>query len=334
MPTIATFGSAAARSFGFSSGPYIAPPGQILYDTAGVYTWTVPPGVYSVSVVSIGGGGGGHRFTSYARGGAGGGLAWKNDIPVTPGGTVTITVGARGTPSITNSSANTATPGGFSSFETNAPMTYVGVTGFGGGAGFYAGSAAATRPAGGGAIATASPGGTRGTYTGGYGGWGYAYAGGGGGAAGYQGNGGNACVTTTNTYGQAGNAGAAGGGGGGGGGSGGSSRAAGAGGGVGWKGMSGNSVTGSGGAAYTSSSYNGWCGTSGSGGLPPNTALQGTTTVPTSATYISGGEPGGGGAASDNSAGGAGSGGRGIVRIMWTGTGSTRAYPATNTQDM
>ena len=43
------------RSFG-------APPGQQAYTTAGIYTWVVPGGVSSVSVVAVGGGGGSGSF--------------------------------------------------------------------------------------------------------------------------------------------------------------------------------------------------------------------------------------------------------------------------------
>lgn len=38
------------RSFG-------PPPGQQAYTTAGTYTWVVPTGVTSISIVAIGGGG-------------------------------------------------------------------------------------------------------------------------------------------------------------------------------------------------------------------------------------------------------------------------------------
>ena len=72
------------------------PPGQPAYTTAGTYIWTAPAGVTSVSVVAIGGGAaGGVRGGAGSRipGGTGGGLGWKNNIPITPGATYTVVVG-------------------------------------------------------------------------------------------------------------------------------------------------------------------------------------------------------------------------------------------------
>jgi len=82
----------------------ITPPiGQQLYtgsnsSTNGgedTYTWTAPSGVTSVGVAAIGAGSGG-RYDWAACGGAGGGLAWANGIPVTPGQNYTIKVGRGG----------------------------------------------------------------------------------------------------------------------------------------------------------------------------------------------------------------------------------------------
>jgi len=69
--------------------------GQIQYTTPGTYTWTCPAGVYSVCAVCVGGGSGG-ASSHPAYGGRGGGLGWKNDIPVTPGETYTVVVGKGG----------------------------------------------------------------------------------------------------------------------------------------------------------------------------------------------------------------------------------------------
>ena len=67
----------------FGGGAFVADPGQVLWtsDT----TWTVPDGVYSVSVVAVGGGGGG--------GYQAGALSYKNNITVVPGESISITVG-------------------------------------------------------------------------------------------------------------------------------------------------------------------------------------------------------------------------------------------------
>lgn len=64
------------------SGSGSMPAGQISYTTPGTYTWTAPPGVTSVSVVAVGPGSK-----------AGGGLGWKNNIPVVPGQSYTVSVG-------------------------------------------------------------------------------------------------------------------------------------------------------------------------------------------------------------------------------------------------
>ena len=62
---------------------------EILYTTTGTHSWTCPAGVNYVSVVCIGGGGGGMSYGSPAssytyamNGGGGGGLAWMNNISV------------------------------------------------------------------------------------------------------------------------------------------------------------------------------------------------------------------------------------------------------------
>ena len=66
------------------------------------YSYVVPAGVNYISAVAIGGGGTGgntNRLGNQQAAGAGGGgaLAYSNKIPVTPGETLTVTVGNRGT---------------------------------------------------------------------------------------------------------------------------------------------------------------------------------------------------------------------------------------------
>ena len=69
--------------------------GQALFTSSG--TFTVPLGVTHISAVVVGGGGGGHY--TWANSGAGGGaLAYAHDIAVSPGETISITVGAGGGP--------------------------------------------------------------------------------------------------------------------------------------------------------------------------------------------------------------------------------------------
>ena len=59
------------------------------------YTWTVPEGVTSISVVCVGGGGGGQPEHDGASG-CGAGLAYKNNITVVPGTDISVVVGGGG----------------------------------------------------------------------------------------------------------------------------------------------------------------------------------------------------------------------------------------------
>ena len=67
------------------------------WGTAGTYLWTVPPGVTKIVVEAWGAGGGGGAGSSsdFAPGGGGGGYG-KEIAVVTPGNTLTVTVGAGG----------------------------------------------------------------------------------------------------------------------------------------------------------------------------------------------------------------------------------------------
>ena len=65
------------------------------WNTQSTYNWTVPAGVTEISVVCIGGGGSGVSQHDGASGG-GGGLAYKNNITVVAGQTVTVYVGGGG----------------------------------------------------------------------------------------------------------------------------------------------------------------------------------------------------------------------------------------------
>ena len=152
------------------------PRGQNAYITAGTFSWTAPVGVFSVSVVCVGAGGG------YNQAGGGAGLAYKNNITVVPGTSYTLVVGATG---------GLNSQGGSSSLTASfGTCTATG------------GKSAAQSPANGG-------GGPSGTYdggntggTGGASGWG-----GGGGAAGYTGNGGNGGTSGNGSNGSGGGAG-------------------------------------------------------------------------------------------------------------------------------
>lgn len=275
--------------------------GQVLYNVPGTYSWTCPAGVNFVNALCIGGGGSGFFGTVGAAGGGGGGLAWANNIPVTPGNSYTITVGAGGT-STTAGTAGTA--GGNSLFiDTSTCVGYGGgratsATSFGAGGSYFPNGGAG----GSGGIGYNSP-----TYD---------IGAGGGGAGGYTGSGG-----TGGTYGNSGGAGA---GGAGGGGSGGNNIATGGvawnGGGGGGTGPYGSGANGAGGVYQTTTTtpqIQGGGGSGGSGGLR----------VGYGATF--GG--GGGGCGNDYGSASNVAGAGGCVRLIW---GPSRAFPSTNTGDL
>ena len=86
----------------------------------GAHTFTVPAYCNSVSVVCIGGGGGGildsrlaPSFSYRMNGGGGGGLVYVPAISVTPGQAITVTVGAAG---LSGQYSSSSTVGGNSSF--------------------------------------------------------------------------------------------------------------------------------------------------------------------------------------------------------------------------
>lgn len=270
------------------------------------HTWTVPAKVTSVSVVCIGGGGGGMYYSNSSQsytyamgGGAGGALAWINNVTVTPGESISIQVGGRG---LGGAYSAGSTAGGASFFKDAST-----INANGGSPGRYNTDLS-------GATFTVST--SYGTYGGGNGGGvnstsssGYGPAGGGG-AGGYSGNGGDG----RDDFAASGDDGSGGGGAGGGA----SSNAtyedhiAGGGGGVAPYGE------GSSGTGNTDGSAGG-----GSGG--------GDSSVPiaydTGALY--GGNYGAGGGGKSTSGWGAyaGGGGQGVIRVIW---GPLRTFPSTN----
>jgi hypothetical protein len=112
-----------------------------LFTTTGTSTFTVPAGVTAVKVTVVAGGGGGGGPSAQSRaggGGGGGGTAIEWVTGLTPGSTVTVTVGAGGT---ATAGANGGT-GGTSSFGAFCSATG-GAGGVGGNA-FGGGGAAGT----------------------------------------------------------------------------------------------------------------------------------------------------------------------------------------------
>lgn len=281
----------------------VVPVGQREFTSVGTQNWTVPADVTSISIVAIGGGGGGGgggsgSYYKVGAGGGGGGLGYANNVAVTPGQTLSITVGGGGT----GGGANTnGTNGGVSEVKNDLGQTLIRVTGGGGGAGAN-GSSAASGGAGGNRV-TATGGGAGGA--GGTAGSQSSYAGGGGGGGGYSGSGGAGGASSSN--------GAAGGGGGGGGGKGAQlgQYKGGGGGGVGTYGQ------GTGGAQQMTYSGGGNGGSGGSNGTGEHAGAYG-------------GGGGGGGYVAYSAAVG-GNGGQGAVRIIW---GSNRTFPNTNTGNL
>ena len=155
------------------------------YTTPGTYSWTAPPGVYSVSAVCIGGGANGSSTggtSPTGSAGGGGGLGWKNNIAVTPGATYTVVVGAN------NSSSyfiNTSTVAGYGAGQ-GGPNSLGSTSRFGGG---YVGDGGGRGGTAGviGSISGAGGGGAGG-YSGAGGNVETAGAGGGGGGGGVGGN--------------------------------------------------------------------------------------------------------------------------------------------------
>lgn len=300
-------------------------------DTTATYSWVVPAGVTSISMVCVGGGGGsGSSVTAgsiRSAGGAGGGgaLAYRNNISVTPGSTITIIAGGGGATAGANSAGGN---GGTSSVTVNGSLVCAATGGTGGRSG---------------SLGTGGAGGTVVAGTGGAGGkggdalastnatWGSPGGGGAGGYNGAGGAGGNSISGGGSPLTSGANA-AAGSGAGGGGCGGNFYINGGGGGGVGLSGIGSDGVGGTGivtSIPVTPTSGNGRAigGTGGSGGVtggsgyPHNGGSGYTITTP----YYLGGQYGGG------SSGDRIYGSNGGVRIMWPG--NTRAYPSTGTAD-
>lgn len=278
----------------------VTPTGEAEFTTAGSFTWNVPGNVTSCSVVCIGAGGKSGIGNS-GQGAGGGGLAYKNNISVTPGQQASIVVGAPG-----NHSSYQGNSGGASSFTYGGTAT----TANGGGGGQGDNSSGGS-PGGGG-----SP---SGSYTGGGNGggggqdqnnWGGP---GGGGAGGYSGTGGAGASTTSDgsnaTSGGNGSGGAAGGGG-----KGGQSESGGGGGGG--VGIYGTGNNGGGGGGQPQNKVGG---TGGGGGSAGQNGGNGSAD-------LHGGQGGnyGGGHGGSQSSGTQNGGGKGAVRIIW---GSGRSFP-------
>ena len=193
-----------------------------VYTTPGTYSWVCPDEIFYVSVVAVGGGGSGSNPIhydgsppgsglpgggNYGTGGCGGGLGWKSNIPVVPGQSYTVVVGAGG--SSVTTQGNPSNPGNPSYFNNS---TYVAGLGGPGGStgtgGSYYGDGGGVGGAGGSGGNQFPDSATPGVYHPGGGG-------GGGGAGGYSGAGGAGGTGQYNYSGSGGSPGSGGAGGGG-----------------------------------------------------------------------------------------------------------------------
>lgn len=173
--------------------------GQQTYTSPGTYTWVCPAsGVSTISCAVLSGGAGGTSLTSGANsGGGGGGLAYANNVSVTPGATYQIVVGYggnRGASRSAGSSYINLQPSGTNIVYANGPTGQSGGTpavgtGFNGGDGAAGGGGGAAGYSGNGGRGSNYGNGNSGAGGGGGGGAGGAYTGGGGGGVNYLGQG-------------------------------------------------------------------------------------------------------------------------------------------------
>jgi hypothetical protein len=118
MPLLSNLGSNYSTKKRGSRPVNITNAGQQAFTTPGTYTWVAPAGVTSISVVSVGGGaaaaifGSGTGGSPRTVGGAGGALAYKNNISVVPGTSYTVVVGAGGQSDQANGSDSWIAVGG------------------------------------------------------------------------------------------------------------------------------------------------------------------------------------------------------------------------------
>lgn len=247
----------------FGASPWTSPNG----------TYTIPAGVTSITVECRGGGGGGGGAKSSsggdaAGGGGGGGAYSTTTVSVTPGQTITVSIGAGGTQGSNN--GGTGGNGGTSSVTYNSSVVASasgGMGGVGGTSGAKAGGAGASTGTG-----TVRFGGNGGN---GFIGGSFDFGGGGGGGAGTTTNGGPGTTSTGAPVAPAP------------GGSGGTT--GGGNGGNGYQGLGGSGAAGSapGGGGGGAAGYNGASGSGGLGGAG-RVVITYTTCVPTTPGSISG----------------------------------------------
>ena len=107
------------------------------FTSTGSQTFSVPTGLTSVQVLVVAGGAGGGAGAGYEAGGGGGagGVIFSSSTPVTPGGSVSVTVGSGGS-SQTNTNGTSLNPAANGNNSSFGPIT---ATGGGAGGGQYYG---------------------------------------------------------------------------------------------------------------------------------------------------------------------------------------------------
>lgn len=302
--TTGTFGpvpsSGAISIRNFYGTTAFIPFGESAYTSVGDFSFVVPAGITQISAVAVGGGG--SSVASGTGGGGGGALSYTNDIPVTPGESLTVRVGKNGFKPPSGSGSAAQASGGTSAILRGSTVLLQAAPSTG-----TTGSAAGQQGVPG--LASQGIGAVR--YSGGFGKTSSNLSGGGG-AAGYAGNGGNGGAQGVA------NATAGSGGGGGGGGGGRNTRSNSGAGGVGILGIGANGAAGLTWPGQTSAT-DGTGGGGGSGGQTGGIAL---------GTYEIGGNYGGGSGAENDNNNQSWFAGTGAVRIIW-GTG--KSYPSNAT---
>ena len=121
------------------AGAYPGSP-YLVSDFTSPGTYTAPSTTTAVNLLVVGGGGGGGSTSAYVAGGGGaGGVVYLNDLPVTSGGTYSVTIGEGGAGgNAAASSASIGADGGDTTFVYSPSVNIIGEGG--GGAGYISGN--------------------------------------------------------------------------------------------------------------------------------------------------------------------------------------------------
>jgi len=132
----ANFGAAVWNNRIYVVGGVNGTAGSASYSSAGTYTFNIPSGVNNVTVKVWGAGGGGAGGGFQGRGGAGGGGGYVGStLTVTPGDSLTVTVGGRGNAGNTANAGNGGGGGGYSAVASSGGTKLLIAAGGAGGGG-------------------------------------------------------------------------------------------------------------------------------------------------------------------------------------------------------